>query len=224
MIDRDGITRRWQTLGCKLDERGKRLFAANEVRSAGHSPSSKRSPVSPAPPSIAARTISTKVHCRRAVSGARAVVASRSVSAIRRWLQICKRSRSRRRWAIRHGEAMLRMDARAQMGVEEPRQARCGAQRGWPRGEPNTVAKLLEEKLEYSRQFNRKTHEGASHPDRNAQFEHINAGVVAAQAAGQPVILNPAVEFVATEGKGLCPLRANLIVLLARSKSDSKMR
>jgi hypothetical protein len=52
----------------------------------------------------------------------------------------------------------------------------------------NTVAKLLEEKLEYSRQFNRKTHEGASHPDRNAQFEHINAKVVAAQSAGQPVI------------------------------------
>src|SRR4029079_11267733 len=52
----------------------------------------------------------------------------------------------------------------------------------------NTVAKLLEEKLEYSRQFNRKTHEGASHPDRKAQFEHINAKVVAAQSAGQPVI------------------------------------
>src|SRR5450631_730860 len=52
----------------------------------------------------------------------------------------------------------------------------------------NTVAKLLEEKLEYSRQFNRKTHEGASHPDRNAQFEHINAKVVAAQSAGQPVV------------------------------------
>jgi hypothetical protein len=53
---------------------------------------------------------------------------------------------------------------------------------------PNTVAKLLETELEYSRQVNRKTHEGASHPDRNAQFEHINAAVVAAQAAGQPVI------------------------------------
>ena len=52
----------------------------------------------------------------------------------------------------------------------------------------NTVAKLLEEKLEYSRQFNRKTHEGASHPDRNAQFEHINAKVVAAQSQQQPVI------------------------------------
>lgn len=36
MIDRDGITMRWQMLGCKLDEREQRLFAANEVRSAGH--------------------------------------------------------------------------------------------------------------------------------------------------------------------------------------------
>jgi hypothetical protein len=30
--------------------------------------------------------------------------------------------------------------------------------------------------------------EGASHPDSNAQFEHINVRVVAAIAAGQPVI------------------------------------
>lgn len=52
----------------------------------------------------------------------------------------------------------------------------------------NTVAKLLETRLEYSRQVNRKTREGTNHPDRDAQFEHINASVVAAQALGQPVI------------------------------------
>ena len=28
----------------------------------------------------------------------------------------------------------------------------------------------------------------AAHPDRDAQFEHINAPVIASQAAGQPVI------------------------------------
>ena len=39
-----------------------------------------------------------------------------------------------------------------------------------------------------SRQHNRKTDEGSRHPDRNAQFEYINAKVEAAQAAGQPVI------------------------------------
>jgi hypothetical protein len=43
-------------------------------------------------------------------------------------------------------------------------------------------------KLGYSRQSNRKADEGSRHPDRDAQFEHINAKVVAAQAAGQPVI------------------------------------
>ena len=40
----------------------------------------------------------------------------------------------------------------------------------------------------YSLQSNRKTLEGAGHPDRNAQFEHINAKVTRFQQAGQPVI------------------------------------
>jgi hypothetical protein len=43
-------------------------------------------------------------------------------------------------------------------------------------------------KLGFSRQFNRKADEGSRHPDRNAQFEHINEKVIAAQAAGQPMI------------------------------------
>ncbi len=51
----------------------------------------------------------------------------------------------------------------------------------------DTVRKELV-KLGFSRQHNRKADEGARHPDRNAQFEHINMKVVAAQAAGQPVI------------------------------------
>jgi hypothetical protein len=37
-------------------------------------------------------------------------------------------------------------------------------------------------------QSNRKTKEGSNHPDRNAQFEHINAEVQAFQRRGQPVI------------------------------------
>ena len=40
----------------------------------------------------------------------------------------------------------------------------------------------------YSLQSNRKTKEGASHPDRNAQFEHINRQVMQFQQRGQPVI------------------------------------
>ena len=44
------------------------------------------------------------------------------------------------------------------------------------------------EHMGYSLQANRKTQEGASHPDRNAQFEHLNGRVTAELAAGQPVI------------------------------------
>src|SRR5450432_580576 len=51
----------------------------------------------------------------------------------------------------------------------------------------NSVPKLLG-LLKYSRQVNRKTLEGSHNPDRNAQFEHINAAATATQAAGQPVI------------------------------------
>src|SRR5258706_15517717 len=35
MIDEDAIRYRWDTVGSKLDERGRRLFAAGEVRTAG---------------------------------------------------------------------------------------------------------------------------------------------------------------------------------------------
>ena len=35
MIDEDAIRQRWEAVGSKLDERGRRLFAACEVRSAG---------------------------------------------------------------------------------------------------------------------------------------------------------------------------------------------
>ena len=50
-----------------------------------------------------------------------------------------------------------------------------------------TVSELLE-KLEYTRKGNRKTVEAANHPDRNAQFEHINSKVIEYQAASYPVI------------------------------------
>jgi transposase len=42
--------------------------------------------------------------------------------------------------------------------------------------------------LGYSLQANRKTPEGGTHPDRNAQFEHLNAQAAAFLAAGEPVV------------------------------------
>ena len=49
------------------------------------------------------------------------------------------------------------------------------------------VAQLLREGG-YSLQGNRKTEEGGDHPDRDAQFRHINRGVKRALRAGEPVI------------------------------------
>jgi len=50
-----------------------------------------------------------------------------------------------------------------------------------------TVLRILRAKG-YSLQANEKTREGAQHPDRDAQFQHINQTVAAAIAAGQPAI------------------------------------
>jgi hypothetical protein len=50
-----------------------------------------------------------------------------------------------------------------------------------------TVAAILHD-LDYSLQANRKTREGSSHPDRDAQFEYINRQVRTFQRAGQPAV------------------------------------
>jgi hypothetical protein len=51
----------------------------------------------------------------------------------------------------------------------------------------DSVSRLLEE-LGYSLQANRKTREGQGHPDRDAQFNHINRQVRQFQGRGQPVV------------------------------------
>jgi transposase len=64
--------------------------------------------------------------------------------------------------------------------------ARTLTERGYPVSY-RVVAELLRE-LGYSLQANAKTREGASHPDRNAQFDYINTQVGTALAKGLPVI------------------------------------
>jgi transposase len=52
---------------------------------------------------------------------------------------------------------------------------------------PSTVRVLLRE-MGYSLQANRKTREGRQHPDRDAQFQQINARVSARKRRGEPAI------------------------------------
>ena len=63
------------------------------------------------------------------------------------------------------------------------RVGRTAARASWLHVGHHTVARLLRE-AGYSLQAPRKTVEGAQHPDRNEQFEHINAKAEACLAEG----------------------------------------
>ena len=182
MVDLDGIKLRWTTLGCKLDERGQRLFAANEVRAAGYGALAVVSQIS----GLARSTINRgrddlaegplpEGRVRRKGGGPKPL-SERDPTLVADLQRLAEASTM--------GDPMRPL----KWVSKSPAKLAATLNEGGHVVSPNTVAKLLETELEYSRQFNRKTHEGASHPDRNRQFEHINAHVVAAQAAGQPVI------------------------------------
>ena len=180
MIDRQAIGQRWASVGSKLDERGRRMFAAGEVRTAGWGGLAAVSQIT----GLARSTIGRG---QKDLDGAP-----------------LPKGRVRRRVA---GAAVCRAGRDADRGSEQRHRARhagrsdaarcCGCRRArtsWPRVaemghaiSASSVKRLLPT-LGFSRQSNRKADEGSKHPDRNAQFEHINAKAIAAQAAGQPVI------------------------------------
>ena len=86
MIDAGAIRRRWEAVGSTLDERGRRLFAAIEARTAGRGALavvSKITGLARSTINIAAKTISTRSRCRRGVFAARAAGVARFRKAIR---------------------------------------------------------------------------------------------------------------------------------------------
>jgi DDE family transposase len=181
MIDEDGIRQRWEAVGRTLDERGRRLFAAAEVRSAGWGGLAVVSQIT----GLARSTINrgeddldaeplVKGRVRRPGGGRRAVAEKDPglVAALQRLIEPATLGDPMRPllWVSKSMDKLAR--SLTAMGHK------VGA---------DTVRKELS-KLGFSRQHNRKTDEGARHPDRDAQFEHINSKVMAAQAAHQPVI------------------------------------
>ena len=77
----------------------------------------------------------------------------------------------------------------------------------------DTVRKELV-KLGFSRESNRKADEGSNHPDRNAQFKHINAKVIAAQVQQQPVMLRIVIADHARDVATIIPWESRLLVAL----------
>ena len=181
MIDKDAIRLRWDAVGAKLDERGKRLFAAAEVRAAGWGglkivaeiTGLARSRINRGEDDLDGAPLA-QGRARRAGGGRKAVTANDPglVPELKRLVE----------------PATLGDPMRPLMWVSKSMDKLADALTAAGHAiSADTVKKELG-KLGFSRQFNRKADEGSKHPDRNAQFEHINAKVIAAQAAGQPVI------------------------------------
>jgi hypothetical protein len=181
MIDECAIQYRWETVGSKLDERGRRLFAAAEVRTAGWGGLAvvaritglARSTINRGEDDLDAEPLA-KGKIRRAGGGRKAVSENdpELVPELKRLVEPATLGDPMRPliWVSKSMDKL----AETLTAMGHPISA-------------DTVRKELV-KLGFSRQFNRKADEGSKHPDRNVQFEHINTKVVAAQAAGQPVI------------------------------------
>jgi hypothetical protein len=181
MIDEAAIRLRWDVVGSRLDERGRRLFAAAEVRTAGRGGLAIISKIT----GLARSTINRgkrdldaqplpKGRVRRAGGGRRSVCENDPglIPALKRLVE----------------PATLGDPMRPLIWVSKSMEklAATLTQMGHPISADTVCTELV--KLGFSRQSNRKADEGSKHPDRNAQFEYINAKVIAAQAQQQPVI------------------------------------
>jgi hypothetical protein len=181
MIDTEAIRQRWEADGSKRDERGRRLFAASEVRAAGRGGLATVSSVTGLARSTIERGLKdlnapplAQGHVRREGGGPRRL-SERDPTLLDDLRRLVE-------------PVTLGDPVRPLLWVSKSLDKLASALVAMGHAvSPNSVRKLLTE-IGFSRQVNRKADEGANHPDRNAQFEYINAEVLAAQAAGQPVI------------------------------------
>ena len=181
MIDETPVRVRYEALRASLDERGRRLSAAAEAKAAGRGGIAAVARATKVARSTIGRglkdlrdpeSLTGKV---RRKGGGRASLTEKDptlLEDLQRLLEPATMGDPMRplRW-VSKSHAKLAA-ALGQMGHAVS---------------ASTIPKLLET-LKYCRHFNRKTKEGANHPDRDAQFEYINAKVEAFQASDQPVI------------------------------------
>ncbi|MGE0579284.1 ISAzo13 family transposase [Reyranella sp.] len=182
MSDVDALRTRYRRIAGFLDERGRRLFAANEALAFGRggvtavaaATGVARSTINRGIAELKAGNDELGERIRRRGGGRK--------RAVERQPGILARLERLIEGAIRGDpQSPLRWVSRSQRNI-----ATALRQHGFEASQ-KLVGLLLRE-LDYSCQANRKTREGTQHPDRNAQFEYINAKVKAALALGQPAI------------------------------------
>ncbi len=182
MVDSAAIKARFDALAPFLDERERRLFAASEAQAAGRGGVSAvqratgiaRSTIDRGLRDLRVGAEKLEGRVRRPGGGGKAATELQPglLSALNELVQSSIRG---------DPEAPLLWVSKSQRHL-----AAALAARGFTAGQ-KLVGRLLP-RLGFSLQANSKTREGASHPDRNAQFEHINAEVLAFQAANEPAI------------------------------------
>ena len=179
MIDTQAIRKRWDSVGSKLDERGRRVFAAGEARAAGWGGLAAVSEITGLARSTIGRGLKDLDAAplpkgrERRKGGGRRHLSSRDATLIEDLRRVIE-------------PATLGDPMRPLLWVSKSHDKVADAlQKQGHEISASSVKRLLPT-LGYSRQSNRKADEGSKHPDRNAQFEHINAKAIAAQAAGQP--------------------------------------
>ena len=173
---------RLRTVWPMLDERTRRLTAANEARAWGRGGISvvsracglSRRVIGVGVKELAARHVLAPGRVRRAGGGRKRLTATDPT--LKRALEAVVADATRG-----DPQSPLRWTCKSTRAV-----ARALTARHHPVSH-TTVGQLLHE-LGYSLQGNRKTEEGRDHPDRDAQFRHINTAVKRELAVGAPVI------------------------------------
>jgi transposase len=183
MPDGKVLARKFEVLARVLDERTRRLVAAAEAEAIGFG----------------------GVTAVAQASGLSRGTVIRGVAELKTAPKVARGQRIRRRGAGRKRtvdqDATLKRDLEALVepvtrgDPESPlrwtcksvRQLATELKRTGHQTSHRMVAELLHQ-MDYSLQANRKTLEGSSHPDRDAQFHHITSKILEFQADRQPVI------------------------------------
>jgi hypothetical protein len=182
VIDRARLRCQFERIEPFLDERGRRLFAANEAMSLGRGGVTAVAAATGIARSTIDRGIAELKAARNEIGQRVRRPGAGRKRAVERQPGLVAALEALIEDAIRGDpQAVLRWVSRSQRHLVAAlrRQGFAVSQK--------VVGSLLRE-LKYSCQANRKTREGTNHPDRNAQFEHVNATVKAALAAGEPAI------------------------------------
>ena len=181
MINEQTIRYDYEVLRPSLNERGRRLFAAAQARALGYGGVATVARATGIAPSTIGRGL--KELAAGAVAGGRARrpgggrkrLIDRDASLLSDLLRLVEPA------TLGDPERPLKWVSKSHAKLAAALQAMGHAV------SPQSVGRLLQ-RIGYSRQGNAKAEEGRQHPDRDAQFEHINSRVLEFQAARRPVI------------------------------------